>query len=151
PAGYDLSTPPVHPLLRPASENVLNELVVANALNGDPPGLDNQAWGLILRSNANSTTCYLLHINWRDGSAHVLKSVNGTYTILGSNWSAGQAWSPVATGVPYVITFSCFGTSPTVLRVTIRRATTPDTPEIDFSINDSDPALQAAGQVGVRA
>lgn len=143
PSGSDGLNPAAKPCLRPsgATEGPLNELIIGNFVN--TAGFRNHRY--IVRSNATGQTCYEVDVSVTNGSINVIKNVAGVFTVL----SGAVPWSPGAVGTAYICTFSCFGSSPTALRVTIRTAAAPNTTVLDYTINDSDASLQAAGQMGV--
>src|SRR5262249_54242844 len=126
----DPNRPPHEPILRPASENVLNELIVANI---GPYNSNQTDRRFLLRSSTDYQTFYDAEFGFRPGGQvlYLFKVVNGVSTGLGS-----LSWNPnLSAG--YILTFSVYGTNPTTLRMTARQAATPDNIDADLSATDS--------------
>lgn len=139
--GTTTSTGSLRCLLRPSSENVQNERVVADfdaSLTG--------AAGAVLR-RVSAGNHYLALFNPSSSQLTLQKVVGGSTSALTTSASLSPAYNSAH---QYRLDFSAEGVSPTTLTATLTDLDT-DTVVASTTFGDSSAPLQSAGQVGVLA
>jgi YD repeat-containing protein len=144
PQGYP-PTPPYQTnfLLRPASENVLNQQVILDVTSPAVSASSDQSAAVLRYQGGNY---YMLKVNFVNGTnaadASVYSVVSGTATLLGT------ASFTAVNGHSYEISASAVGSSPTTLTLIVTDTTT-STAVSTVTTTDSTSGLQGVGQMGI--
>lgn len=125
-------------LLRPTSENVLDQRVVATIPTGQNFG---QFLGVALRHQPGTNNYYLAHMSGT--GVFIYRVVGGTATLLSNNNGLS-----LSNENSYSIDFSAIGTNSTALQLVLTNLTT-STVVTTINATDSSASLQTTGRMGL--
>lgn len=129
-------------LLRPTSENVLDERIVTTQdtnASGGSGGAGDAPWPLLRHQSGGAA--YIVTLS--SGQPRFYSITSSGQTLLGCTGSFTYT-----SGDTYTYDFSAVGAAPTALTITVTNVTT-STQAYTCTINDSTAGLQQAGQMGV--